>query len=69
MKFRSLVIRYYIVDMGRNKILTEYEKGRIDQGFADGKSQREIAILIIRSQAVISRYLRNKEGYGKNFVQ
>ena len=55
--------------MGKNKILTEYDKGRIDQGFADGKSQREIAILISRWKTVISRYLRNKEGYGKNFVQ
>ena len=47
--------------MGKNKMLTEYEKG-----FADEKSQREIAILI---NIAISRYLHNKEGYGKNFIQ
>jgi len=54
--------------MGKNKILNEYEKGRIDQGFSDGKSQREIAIMISRSQKVISNYLRNKEGYAKKFI-
>ena len=52
--------------MPRNKILTDYEKGRIDQGFADCKSQREIGSLITESQTVISNYLRNREGYGKN---
>ena len=40
--------------MPRNRILTDYEKGRIEQGFADGKSQREIGSLISPSQKVIS---------------
>ena len=52
--------------MGKNRFLTEYERGRIDQGLADGKSQREISILISNLKRL---YLRNKEGYGKNFVQ
>jgi len=52
--------------MPRNKILTEYEKGRIQQGFEEGRSQRDIAMIIGRSQKVISNYLRNKEGYGNN---
>jgi len=48
--------------MPRIKILTDYEKIRIDQGFVDDKSQREIVSLISRSQKVISNYLRNREG-------
>ena len=36
--------------MSKNKFLTDYEKGIIDQGIADGKTQREIAIIINRSQ-------------------
>ena len=55
--------------MGKNKILTKYEKGRIDQEFADGKSQREIVILISRSQTILLRYLRNNEGYRRNLYR
>ena len=32
--------------MLRNKILSEYEKGIIDQGLADGKSQQEIPVIM-----------------------
>ena len=40
--------------MPRNKILTDYEKGRIDERFADGKSQRKNESLICRFLKVIS---------------
>ena len=64
--FLTCITKYCILDMPSNKILTDYEKGRIDEGFADGKSQRQIALSISRSQKVVSNYLRNKEGYGTN---
>ena len=53
--------------MPKNKFLTDYKKGIIDQGIADGKTQREIAFIINRSQKVISNYNRNRKIYGKTF--
>ena len=43
----------------------DYEKGIIDQGIADGKIRREIAIIINRSQKIISNYNRNRKCMGR----
>ena len=51
--------------MGKNKWLTEYEKGKIDGLIKTNCSIREIARQINRSHNVIMNYIKNKEIYGK----
>lgn len=52
--------------MGRGKQLTDEEKGKIVAYRESGLKQRAIAKKIRRSQNVVSHFLRNQSGYGKN---
>ena len=54
----------FIVDIGKAKRLSEYEKGQIQAYHSTGLSQRQIADKIQRSQKVVSNFLRDIENYG-----
>ena len=51
--------------MGKNKWLTEYEKGKVDDLVKTKCSIREIARQINRYHNVVMNYVKNKEVYGK----
>ena len=52
--------------MGRGKSLTDFERGQIKVYYKIGLSQCQIAKNIGRSQNVVSNFIRNESGYGKN---
>lgn len=52
--------------MGRGKQLTDEEKGKIAAYRESGLKQKAIAKKIRRSQNVVTHFLRNQSGYGKN---
>lgn len=51
--------------MPRGKLLNNFEMGQAIAYDNEGRTQREIATLLCRSQTVICHFLKNKEGYGK----
>ena len=52
--------------MGRGKSLTDFERGQIKIFYKIGLSRCQIAENIGRSQNVVSNFIRNDSGYGKN---
>ena len=53
--------------MGKRKLLSQFECGRIDAYLETNASKREIARLLGRSVTCITTYLRDRAQYGRNF--
>lgn len=69
---RLFITIYYIliilrVKMAKQKILNLSEKTKIDVYRSEGYSNRAIAKKIGRSPTVVDNYIKDPEGYGKNF--
>jgi len=54
--------------MGKAPQLTAFEKGQIFGYLDEKKSVREIATKLKRSKDTIYNFLKDPEGYGKNYV-
>lgn len=53
--------------MGRGIRLSDFEKGQISAYHSSGMSSTKISKVLMRSQNVISNYLKNIENYGQNY--
>ena len=50
--------------MPKEKLLSEYEKGRIDAFLTDGYKLSQISKTINRTRCVIQNYINDRSGYG-----
>ena len=62
--FKNCWFWRFCLTMGRRSVLTDYEKGIIDEMKKNGSSVRQIGLALGRTHNVISKYIQNPGNYG-----